>query len=73
MAELGARSKVAVSIYGKIKTTAQMLALILLIIQQPVLGMPMAKIGLVALYIAAVLTLISMFQYLHSAWPKLRE
>ena len=73
MAELGARSKVAVSIYGKIKTIAQMLALILLIIQQPVLGLPMAKIGLVALYIAAVLTLISMFQYLHSAWPKLRE
>ena len=30
MAELGARSKVAVSVYGKIKTVAQMLALIFL-------------------------------------------
>ncbi len=73
MAELGARSKVAVSIYGKIKTVAQMIALILLIYHSPIFGIPIDEIGLIALYIAAILTIISMFQYLISALPKLKE
>ena len=73
MAELGARSKVAVSIYGKIKTVAQMIAIILLIIHQPIMGLPIIEIAYTALYIAAILTLISMYQYLASAWPKLTE
>ncbi|MBI1731832.1 MAG: CDP-diacylglycerol--glycerol-3-phosphate 3-phosphatidyltransferase [Gammaproteobacteria bacterium] len=73
MAELGARSKVAVSVYGKIKTIAQMIALILLLFREPVLGLPVYETGLVLLYVAAVLTLISLCQYLLSAWPKLRE
>ncbi len=73
MAELGARSKVAVSIYGKIKTVAQMIALILFIIHEPVFGIPILKIAFIALYIATILTLISMWQYWVSAWPKLKE
>ncbi|MEX0952147.1 MAG: CDP-diacylglycerol--glycerol-3-phosphate 3-phosphatidyltransferase [Gammaproteobacteria bacterium] len=73
MAELGARSKVAVSILGKIKTTAQMVALLLLTFQESLFGLPIYQIGMVLLYISAILTLISMFQYLHSAWPKLVE
>ena len=73
MAEIGARSKVAVSIWGKIKTIAQMVALGFLIFREPLLGLPVYQIGLVLLYIAAVLTLISMFQYILAAWPKLRE
>ncbi len=73
MAELGARSKVAVSVYGKIKTTAQMLALPLLVYKAPLYGVPVFWPGLVLLYIAAVLTLISMYQYLLSAWQKLKE
>lgn len=73
MAELGARSKVAVSVYGKIKTIAQMVALPLLIYEEPVHGVPVYQPGLALLYIAAVLTLISMCQYLVSAWPKLKE
>jgi len=73
MAELGARSKVAVSIYGKIKTIAQLVALGVLVFQRPIFGIPVYVIGMVLLYIAAALTLISMFQYLSSAWPKLRE
>ena len=73
MAELGARSKVAVSIYGKIKTIAQMLALILLIYATPVYGISVYATGLALLYLAAGLTLISMCQYLVSAWPKLME
>jgi CDP-diacylglycerol--glycerol-3-phosphate 3-phosphatidyltransferase len=73
MAELGARSKVAVSIYGKIKTITQMVALILLIYRQDLYGIPIYNIGIVCLYIAATLTLWSMLQYITSAWPKIRE
>lgn len=73
MAEIGARSKVAVSVLGKIKTIAQMLALGFLIFEKSVLGLPIYQIGLILLYIAAFLTIISMFQYLLAAWPKLRE
>ena len=73
MAELGAASRVAVSGYGKIKTIAQMVALVLLVYRSPLFGLPIYEIGLVLLYVAAVLTLVSMLQYLISAWPKLRE
>ena len=73
MAELGARSRVAVSIYGKIKTIAQMVALPLLIYHDALYGLPVYGVGLVLLYLAAVLTLASMCQYLVSAWPKLKE
>ncbi|MEX2354102.1 MAG: CDP-diacylglycerol--glycerol-3-phosphate 3-phosphatidyltransferase [Gammaproteobacteria bacterium] len=73
MAELGARSKVAVSVYGKIKTITQMVALILLIYKDNLLGLPIYQIGMVCLYIATTLTLWSMIQYIVSAWPKLRE
>ena len=73
MAELGARSKVAVSIYGKIKTIAQMTALPLLIYHAPLYGLPVYSLGLALLYVAAALTLVSMCQYLVSAWPKLKD
>ena len=73
MAELGARSRVAVSVYGKIKTIAQMTSLPLLIYHEPLYNVPTQVLGLVLLYIAALLTLVSMSQYLLSAWPKLRE
>jgi CDP-diacylglycerol--glycerol-3-phosphate 3-phosphatidyltransferase len=73
MAELGARSKVAVSIYGKIKTITQMVALILLIYRQDLFGIPIYNIGIVCLYIATTLTLWSMLQYITSAWSKIRE
>ncbi|MCS3902788.1 CDP-diacylglycerol--glycerol-3-phosphate 3-phosphatidyltransferase [Methylohalomonas lacus] len=73
MAELGARSKVAVSVFGKFKTSAQMVALALLVYQVPAYGLPVYEIGVILLYIAAILTLVSMCQYLASAWPKLME
>ena len=73
MAELGARSKVAVSVYGKIKTITQMVALILLIFKESIFNIPVYAIGLICLYIAAMLTLWSLFQYIYSAWPKLKE
>ena len=71
MAEVGASSKVAVSMLGKVKTTAQMLALVLLIYREPVGEFDTAEAGLWLLYLAAVLTLWSMISYLRAAWPAL--
>ena len=71
MAEIGARAKVAVSMAGKLKTTAQMIAIVMLIIGGPVLGLPVVDLGLVLLYLAALLTLWSMVLYLRAAWPSL--
>ncbi|HHH43688.1 MAG TPA: CDP-diacylglycerol--glycerol-3-phosphate 3-phosphatidyltransferase [Gammaproteobacteria bacterium] len=71
MAEIGERAQVAVSVIGKIKTTAQMVALLLLLYRDPLWGMPTADIGVVLLYVAAALTLWSMIIYLRAAWPAL--
>jgi CDP-diacylglycerol--glycerol-3-phosphate 3-phosphatidyltransferase len=73
MAELGARAKVAVSMMGKIKTTTQMIALLLLIYQMPIGPLPTVSIGVIMLYIAAALTLWSMVLYLKAAIPVLTE
>ncbi|PIJ51381.1 CDP-diacylglycerol--glycerol-3-phosphate 3-phosphatidyltransferase [Erwinia sp. OLTSP20] len=64
MAEIGKRSSVAVSWIGKVKTTAQMLALVGLLWRPDEI---ITGAGIVALYIAAVLTFWSMFQYLNAA------
>ncbi len=71
MAEIGARARVAVSVVGKIKTTAQMFAIILLLFQNPLAGLPTHTTGLILLYVAAGLTLWSMIVYIHAAWPVL--
>ena len=71
MSEIGARTKVAVSIIGKLKTTIQMIAILLLLFKMPMAGFPTHDVGLVLLYIAAALTLWSMVVYLHAAWPLL--
>ena len=69
MAEIGARTRVAVSIVGKVKTTLQMIAILLLLYKIPVGAFPTHMVGVVLLYIAAILTLWSMFVYLRAAWP----
>ena len=71
MAEIGARAKVAVSMTGKIKTTAQMISIVLMILHDTVFGPWVYGLGVVLLYVAAVLTLWSMVLYLHAAWPSL--
>lgn len=73
MAELGARAAVAVSMVGKFKTAAQMVAILLLIYRDPLLGLPVHEIGFILLYLAALLTLWSMVVYLRAAWPNLSE
>ncbi|SFH48097.1 CDP-diacylglycerol--glycerol-3-phosphate 3-phosphatidyltransferase [Modicisalibacter xianhensis] len=69
MAEMGKRGSVAVSWVGKVKTTLQMIALLLLLGFLP--GSIIANIGVATLYAAAILTLWSMYQYLRAAWPEL--
>ena len=71
MSEIGARTKVAVSVIGKVKTTLQMIAILLLLYKIPVGPLPTHAVGVVLLYIAATLTLWSMFVYLRAAWPVL--
>lgn len=73
MAELGKRASVAVGMVGKIKTTAQMVSILLLLLRQDVLGFPVQAVGIVLLYVAAVLTLYSMIVYLRAAWRALGE
>lgn len=64
MAELGERNKVAVSWLGKVKTTSQMLALGGLLWRYNVY---METLAIVLLYLAAILTVWSMLQYLKAA------
>ena len=71
MAELGRRSSVAVGTLGKVKTTAQMVAILLLLLGMDLFGLPLRQIGFWLLYLAAVLTLYSMAQYLRAAWREL--
>lgn len=73
MAQIGSRATVAVSMIGKIKTTAQMVALVLLLYRKPVAGLPTLELGLWLLAVAAILTLWSMTRYLLAAWPVMRR
>ncbi len=67
MSELGYRGSVSVSIIGKIKTTVQMISLFLLLYRYPIFGVPIFEIGVWLLYVAAALTLWSMFIYIYRA------
>ena len=69
MAELGKRANVAVSHIGKVKTAFQMVAIVILLASD--LHSWFITLGFISLYIAAALTLWSMFVYLKSAWPEL--
>jgi len=81
MAELGQRARVAVATVGKIKTIAQMVALLCLLYSispsktapKPWMGEVVFQIGDWLLAIAAVLTLWSGYEYLRAAWPALRD
>jgi len=73
MAELGKRASIAVSYIGKIKTTLQMVAIILLLMFNPDTVPYFDTFGLMLLYVAAALTLWSMVIYLKIAWPEFRN
>lgn len=70
MAELGKRADVAVSMVGKVKTFLQMAAITM------VMGFAhdhwMGILGMISLYIAAGLTIWSMYEYLRAALPEMK-
>lgn len=71
MAQIGQSKSVAVSFLGKIKTTAQMIAIPLLLYHENIgEHFSSQEIGTWLIYIAAVLTLWSMFYYLKAAMPQ---
>jgi CDP-diacylglycerol--glycerol-3-phosphate 3-phosphatidyltransferase len=72
MAQIGASASVAVNALGKMKTIMQMVAIPVLLFHDPLFGViPIAQIGTLLIYIAAGLTVYSMFYYLKLAWPYL--
>lgn len=71
MAEIGKRASVAVSNLGKLKTAVQMLALIVLLYCDKNTNPALLISGYILLYIAAILTIWSMFIYLKASWPQL--
>ena len=73
MAELGQRTSVAVTWVGKLKTIFQMVAIGMMIWQEPTFGLPIYQLGYLLLVVAAVLTIWSMVMYLRAAWPLMRE
>lgn len=72
MSAIGARASVAVNSLGKYKTAAQMVALPMLLLNQTIFGIDMHYWGTWLLYIATVLTVISMVVYLKAAWPTMK-
>lgn len=72
MAEIGARARIAVSVWGKYKTILQIVGLSLMLFRRDFLGVPIYMLGLALTAVAAVLTLWSMILYLRLAWPELR-
>ncbi len=74
MAQLGASKSVAVSSLGKIKTTAQMIALPMLLFDGILFDVIDTHFwGEILLWVAAILTVWSMFYYLRRAWPLIKE
>src|SRR5438552_464225 len=74
MAQLGQAKSVAVAFIGKVKTVAQITAIIALLLYQPVIpGINTVWLGTIALWVAAILTLWSMFHYLQLAAPHVKD
>jgi CDP-diacylglycerol--glycerol-3-phosphate 3-phosphatidyltransferase/cardiolipin synthase len=71
MASIGASKSVAVSFLGKLKTTAQMIAIPLLLYHDPLGVLDPQAAGTWLIYVAAVLTLWSMVYYMRMAWPEI--
>lgn len=73
MAKIGAAKNVAVSMLGKIKTAAQMLAIPALLYDARLFGLDLGLLGNWLIWIAALLTLWSMGYYLRMAWPEIAK
>jgi CDP-diacylglycerol--glycerol-3-phosphate 3-phosphatidyltransferase len=73
MAQIGASRSVAVHMIGKLKTTAQMVAIPFLLFDGMLFGMINTHVwGVWLIWISAVLTVWSMVYYLQKALPEIR-
>jgi cardiolipin synthase (CMP-forming) len=72
MASIGQGRSVAVSMVGKIKTVAQMVAIPMLLYHDPIGGFDADYWGTWLIWAAALLTLVSMGYYLRMAWQAAR-
>jgi phosphatidylglycerophosphate synthase len=73
MAAKGLRDKVAVKFSGKLKTTVQMLAIIILLLANPNLPEWLLMLGYGLIYLAAVLSISSAMQYFRAGWSELQS
>lgn len=73
MAQMGESKSIAVSFLGKIKTSSQMIAIPLLLYDDPIRWFDPHIVGTLLIYVAAALTLISMFYYLKVALPHINK
>jgi CDP-diacylglycerol--glycerol-3-phosphate 3-phosphatidyltransferase len=73
MAQIGASKKVAVNQLGKIKTGVQMTAIPMLLFYRPLFILDISAIGTWLIYLATLLTVMSMAYYMRLAWPQIRE
>ena len=73
MAEMNDSVAVAVSYLGKVKTTLQMIAITLLLVVPVDSQSTTMTTGYVLLYLASIMTLWSMSQYLRAAWASLKR
>jgi CDP-diacylglycerol--glycerol-3-phosphate 3-phosphatidyltransferase/cardiolipin synthase len=71
MAQIGDARSIAVSFIGKLKTTSQMLAIPLLLYHDRLGIFDPQRVGTWLIYLAAVLTLVSMVYYLRVALPQM--
>lgn len=67
MAQIGQSKSVAVNILGKVKTVTQLVAIPFLLYNGVLLGIHTNPVGRVLIWIAAVITLLSMGVYLRAA------
>ncbi|HTQ72686.1 MAG TPA: CDP-diacylglycerol--glycerol-3-phosphate 3-phosphatidyltransferase [Burkholderiales bacterium] len=67
MAKIGKSKSVAVNFLGKVKTISQMIAVPMLLYHDTIGPFDVQRIGTWLIYIAAILTLVSMFNYLQRA------
>ena len=73
MSEIGESALVKVSWVGKLKTIFQMTAIGFLLYHDNMGWIPIALIGEILLYLAAALTLWSMWNYVQAAWPAISD
>lgn len=73
MAKIGAASSVAVHMVGKAKTMVQMIAIPFLLLNRTVFEIDTRYWGNILIYVAALLTIVSMVYYLRKALPEIRR